>query len=315
MWTRYKKILPKRLKKGDTIGIVAPACHFIPKRFREGVKKLKELGYNVRYEPAIFKKYWTLAGKDSVRARQINRMFADRTVRAILCAQAGYGSMRTLPYLDRRVIASNPKIFVGYSDITVLLHYLQRNARMVVFHGPVVSGEIHEKTNPKTLEYLINVLSRPKPLGEITTRGIKRLRPGKATGQLTGGNLSLIMDTIGTPYDLKTDGKILFLEDVGEDIDSIDSCLVHLKLAGKLRKVKGIIFGRMKDCVNFSGSRYSIKDVLRNILGEIDIPVVYGFPSGHRRSGELNITLPLGLSVTVDADNRKVIVNEPAVRS
>jgi muramoyltetrapeptide carboxypeptidase len=313
MWSRYKKIRPKRLKKGDTIGIVAPACHFIPEKFRKGIKRLKELGFNVKYDPIIFKKYWSLAGKDLSRANQINRMFADRTVKAIFCAQAGYGSIRTIPHLDKRIISRNPKIFVGYSDITVLLYYLQKAAKMIVFHGPVVSGEIHENTNPRTLDYLIKVISQPRPLGEITSPGIKCLRPGKATGQLIGGNLTLIINTIGTSYDLNTGGKILFLEDVGEDIENIDNCLTHLKLAGKLKKVKGIIFGKMKDCVDFSGATYSIKDVLNDLLGDIDIPVIYGFPSGHRKAGELNITLPLGVSTTIDADNRKIVINEPAV--
>ncbi|MFC1643842.1 LD-carboxypeptidase [Candidatus Omnitrophota bacterium] len=311
--SHYRKILPRHLKKGDTIGIVAPACHFDPVKFRKGVKHLKNLGYNVKFDPNIFKKYWTLAGKDGTRAKQINRMFADRNIKAILCAQAGYGSIRTIPYLDKRVLAHNPKIFVGYSDITVLLSYLQKAAKMVVFHGPVVSSEMHKKMNPGTLDSLIKIITRLRPLGEITYPGIRTLRPGKATAELIGGNLSLIIDTIGTPYDLNTDNKILFIEDVSEELEAIDSCLMHLKLAGKLNKVKGIIFGRMKDCLNFSGSKYSIKDVLDDMLHDVNIPIIYGFPSGHREAGELNITLPFGISVTLDADNKKVVFNEPAV--
>jgi muramoyltetrapeptide carboxypeptidase len=311
--SRYKKILPNRLKKGDTIGIVAPACHFDPKKFREGVEYLRSLGYKVKFDPHIFKKYWSLAGKDDVRAKQINRMFADKSVKAIFCAQAGYGSIRTLPYLDKKVLAHNHKIFVGYSDITILLSYLQRISKMVVFHGPVVSGEIHKKMNPDSLGSLIKAITRPQPLGEISSPGLRALQSGKVTGELMGGNLSLIRDAIGTPYDLKTDHKILFIEDVGEELEVIDSCLAHLKLAGKLNKVKGIIFGKMKDCLNFSGAEYSIKDVLKDILKDVKIPIIYGFPSGHRDVGEFNITLPLGVSVTLDADNGKVIFNEPAV--
>ena len=313
--SHYRKILPRRLKKGATIGIVAPACHFDRVKFRKGVKYLKKLGYNVKFDSNIFKKYWTLAGKDALRAKQINRMFADKSVTAILCAQAGYGSIRTIPYLDKKMIAHNPKIFVGYSDITVLLSYLQKTAKMVVFHGPVVSSEIHEKMNPGTLASLIRVLTQMRSLGEITYSGIQSLRPGKVTGELIGGNLSLIRDTIGTPYDLNTNNKILFIEDVSEELEALDSCLMHLKLAGKLNKVKGIIFGRMKDCINFSGSEYSIKDVLDDMLHDVNIPIIYGFPSGHRQAGELNITLPFGVSVTLDADNKKVVFNEPAVSS
>ena len=148
--SRYKKILPRHLKKGDTFGIVAPACSFDPKKFREGVECLKSLGYKVKFEPHIFKKYWSLAGKDDMRAKQINRMFADKKVKAILCAQAGYGSIRTLPHLDKKILAHNPKILVGYSDITILLTYFQKVSKMIVFHGPVLSGEIHKKMNPDT---------------------------------------------------------------------------------------------------------------------------------------------------------------------
>ena len=313
--SKYGKILPKPLKKGDTIGIVAPACYFDPKKFQKGVKCLQNLGYTVKYDPNIFKKYWSLAGKDNVRAKQINRMFADKEVRAIMCAQAGYGSVRTIPYLERKILAKNPKIFVGYSDITALLSYLAKTARMVVFHGLVVSSEIHEHMNAETLNSLIRVIAQPKPLGEITNKKMESLRPGKATGELIGGNLSLIIDTIGTPYDLNTNNKILFIEDAGEELEVIDSCLMHLKLAGKLKRVKGIIFGRMKDCVNFYGSRYSIKDILNDILQDVDIPILYGFPSGHREAGQPDITLPFGVSVTLDANKKKVIFNEAAVRS
>lgn len=312
---RHRRILPKKLKKGDTVGIVAPACYFDPKKFQKGVKHFKSLGYNVKFDPNIFKKYWTFAGKDALRAKQINRMFADKTIKAILCAQAGYGSIRTLPYLDKKVLASNPKIFVGYSDITILLSYLQKVAKMVVFHGPVVSSEIHKKMNSRTLDSLLKAITQTRPLGELAFPTIETLRPGKATGELIGGNLSLIIDTIGTPYDLDTKGKILFIEDVGEELETIDSYLMHLKLAGKLDKVKGIIFGRMKDCLNFSGTEYSIKNVLNDILRDIEIPIIYGFPSGHREAGELNITLPFGVHVKLDADNKKVIFNEPAVRT
>ena len=312
--SRGKKIRPKRLKKGDTIGIVAPACHFDPENFRKGVKCLKEMGFKVKFDPIIFKKYWTLAGKDITRAKQINRMFADKEVKAIFCAQAGYGSIRTIPYLDAKIIAKNPKIFVGYSDITVLLYYLQKIAKMIVFHGPVVSGEIHKDMNSGTMFSLIKTISEPCPIGEITSPTIKCLRPGKARGPIIGGNLSLIISTIGTPYDLNTDNKILFLEDVGEELEGIDSHLCHLKLAGKLAKVKGIIFGKMEDCMDFSGAKYSIKDVLSDLLADLNIPIVYGFPSGHRTGGVLNLTLPLGVSVTLESEKEKIIINEPAVR-
>lgn len=254
-----------------------------------------------------------MAGYDRQRAEQINRMFADKEVKAIFCAKAGYGSMRTLPYLDKKIISQNPKIFVGYSDITAILSYLNNVTNMIVFHGPVVSDEIHEDMNPVTLKYLLKVIMKPSPLGEIKAPMIKSLRGGRASGILAGGNMSLIMSVIGTPYDIDTRGKILFLEDVGEDLETIDDYLVQLKSAGKFRYVKGIVFGRMIRCVDHSGRKYTIRHVLNDILSDVKVPIIYGFPSGHRIPGDIDLTLPLGVSATVDADNLRLIINESAV--
>ncbi|MBU1125793.1 MAG: LD-carboxypeptidase [Candidatus Omnitrophica bacterium] len=311
----YKNIVkPARLEKGDTIGIVAPAWSFDADNFRRGIEKLNSLGFKVRYDSKIFNKYWSMAGYDRERAGQINRMFGDRKVKAILCAQAGYGSIRTIPYLDKGIIKKNPKIFVGYSDITILLCYLYQTSSMVVFHGPVVADEIYEGMSPITLEYLSLAITRAEPLGEMQFSMLKGLRGGKSRGVLVGGNLSLVISAIGTPYDVDTTNKILFLEDIGEDLEVIDNCLMHLKLAGKLRRIKGIIFGRMDDCIDHSGHRYTLRDVLSDVLRDIDVPIVYGFPSGHRTKGEIDITLPLGVSVTLDADAPLISIDEPAVR-
>lgn len=310
----FRIVKPCRLKRDDTIGIVAPAWAFDPVEFRQGVEKLRELGFKVKYERSIFSKYWSMAGYDRDRAEQINQMFADKEVKAIFCAKAGYGSVRTIPYLDSRLIRKNPKIFIGYSDITGLLSYLYLTARMPVFHGPVVSGEIHDRMNHITLDYLLRAITQTSPIGEFSFPGLKRLRPGKAKGVLVGGNMSLFINAIGTPYEVDAGGKILFLEDIGEDLEVVDSYLMQLKLAGKLKKVKGIVFGRMTDCYDSSGTRYKIQDTLNDILRDLDVPIIYGFPSGHGSSDEIDITLPLGISVTVDANVPKLIINEAAVR-
>lgn len=304
---------PRALKRGDTIGIVAPAWSFDPVNFKRGVDKLEKLGFRVKYDKRVFNKYWSMAGHDKERAGQINRMFADKEVRAIFCAKAGYGSTRTLPHLNRKIIRANPKIFLGYSDITILLCFLQRAANMVVFHGPVVSGEIHEGMNSLNLKHLLRAVTQPSPMGDLTHATLKCLKPGRATGVLAGGNMSLVVSAIGTPYDVKTAGKILFLEDVGEDLETIDDYLMQLKLAGKLKKVKGIVFGRMMKCVDHSGKKYTVRKVLSDMLDDVNVPIIYGFPSGHRIPGDMNITLPLGVSTTLDADKLKLTFNEPAV--
>ena len=304
---------PARLKKGDTIGIVAPAWSFDPDNFKRGVTKLCKLGFRLKYRQSIFNKYWSMAGYDQQRAQQINNMFADKEVKAIFCAKAGYGSIRTIPYLDKNIIKRNPKIFIGYSDITFLLAYLYKVANLVVFHGPVVSGEIYEGMNAITLKYFLHAIMQTHPVGEMRFKTLKPLRKGKATGNLVGGNMSLIVSTIGTRYDINTDNKILFLEDVGEDLETIDNYLMQLRLAGKFRRVRGIIFGRMLRCVDHSGKKYTIRNILDDILRQVKVPMIYGFPSGHKGAEDFNITLPLGVSVTVNADKPSVIINEPGV--
>ena len=303
-----------RLKKGDTIGIVAPAWSFDKYKFRQGVDKLKSLGFRVKFERSIFSRYWSMAGYDRERAGQINRMFADREVKAIFCAKAGYGSIRTIPYLNKDIIRRNPKIFIGYSDITILLSYIYRLGRMVVFHGPVISGGIHENMNSITLHHLLRAITETSPLGIKRFSSLKSLRRGKARGILVGGNMSLLVSAIGTPYDIDTDNKILFLEDVGEDLETIDHYLMHFKLAGKFRRIKGIVFGRMLGCIDRSGKKHNIKDVLSDILRDVRVPIIYGFPSGHRILGDANVTLPFGVNVTLDGYDPALIFNEAGVR-
>jgi len=312
--SRQRLRKPERLKYGDAIGIVAPAWTFDVVNFKKGVEKLRGLGFKVKYNRSIFSKYWSMAGYDKERAAQINQMFADKQVKAIFCAKAGYGSMRTIPYLDREIIKRNPKIFVGYSDITALLSYLYYRAEMVVFHGPVVSAEIHNDMNPLTLNYLLKAIMQATPLGKLNFPSMRCLRSGKATGILVGGNMSLLMSTIGTAYEINTDEKIVFFEDIGEDLEVIDDYLMRLKLSGKLKKIKGIIFGRMVDCIDHSEERITLKDILRDILHDVNVPIIYGFPSGHRTQGELNVTLPLGVSVTLNANTQSLTINESAVK-
>jgi len=303
-------IKPKRIKVGDTIGIVAPACPFVVERFNEGVKVFEGLGYKVKYEPEILCSRWYRPGHDKERAMQINRMFADKEVKAIFCAEAGYGSIELLSYLDKKIIKKNPKIFVGYSDITTILLYLQRLANMVVFHGPFVSGEINESTHSLTLEYLFK-LFKAEPLGKLKFPQLIAFKPGKATGRIVGGNMSLILKSIGKPYKIRTADSILFLEDVGEGLTTIKKYFFRLKRSGKFRKVQGILLGRMADS---SGKDHDVRSIIEKVFKNQDIPVLYGFPSGHKRlSGELHVTLPFGVSVTIDADEQALTINESAV--
>ncbi|MBU0693567.1 MAG: LD-carboxypeptidase [Candidatus Omnitrophica bacterium] len=304
-------VKPQRLNRGDTIGIIAPASSFDIENFKRGVGMLKAMGYRVKYERSIFTSCWSKPGHNKQRGFQINRMFADPQVKAIFCAKAGYGSIEILPYLNKPLIRRNPKIFVGYSDITILLLYLQHFTNMVVFHGPVVSDEIYAGMNSATLDYLLRILSQALPLGSIMFPQLVSFKSGKATGTLVGGNLSLIANSISTPYKISTNNVILFLEDVAEDLESIRAYFLRLRRAGKFKRVKGILFGKMIDCFQ---TQENLKTLVNEVFKSYDIPILFGFPSGHKHRKEAShVTLPLGVTATLDADNLLLQINEAAV--
>jgi muramoyltetrapeptide carboxypeptidase len=182
---------------------------------------------------------------------------------------------------------------------------------MVVFHGPVVSDEIYQGMNSVTLDYLLRTLSQTLPLGSIMFPQLVSFKPGKATGTLVGGNLSLIAESIGTHYRISTAQKILFLEDIGEDLEHVRTYLLRLKSAGKFRKVKGVLFGIMVDCFE---AQENLREVVNTVFQGYDIPILFGFPSGHKYKREgSHVTLPLGVTVTIDADNLLLQINEAAV--
>lgn len=308
-------IKPSCINRGDTIGIVAPASSFDPDNFKKGIKKLRKSGYKVKYERSIFSKYWSRPGHDKKRAEQINRMFADTQVKALFCAKGGWGSLDIIPYLDKGIIKDNPKIFVGYSDITFLLLYLQSITNMVVFHGPVVSGEIYEGMSELTLDCLFRLIAKPEALGTVTTPHLHPLKPGQATGILVGGNMSSIVESIGTEYDVDTNGRILFLEEVGEDMATIEEYLNRLKQAGKFMNIKGIVFGKMVNCFDETDTQKSRSSIINEIVADVKVPILFGFPSGHiKQSTDIHFTLPLGAEVTLDADRPALVINEAAVQ-
>ena len=308
-------IKPQALQKGDTIGIVAPSSSFDPDNFKQGIKKLRSLGFKIKYERSIFSKYWSRPGNDDKRAYQINRMFADPTVKAIFCAKGGYGSIDIVPHLDPECIRANPKIFVGYSDITFLLLYLLKVASMIVFHGPVVSGEIFDGMNPLTIEHMFRTLTKSTPIGSMHIPTAKILKDGCASGRLVGGNISMIAESIATPYELNTDGSILFLEDINESLEAINEYFKQMEGAGKFSKIKGIIFGKMVDCFDKAGKRYSMAEILTQLTKDYSVPIVYGLSSGHTKDPlDLHVTLPLGVEAILDASNQSLIIPEAGVR-
>lgn len=298
---------PPRLREGDTIQIVAPASPFDQEAFLRGAARLKEWGFQVRYRDDIFAKKRYLAGDDLRRLQELQEALQDPAVKAVFVARGGYGSGRLLPALEKWKPPTEAKIILGYSDISSLLIFAKQKWGWVTFHGPVVAKDIGDRLGEKGAASLKRTLTDPEALGLLTLPESAALHPGKARGPLVGGCLSLINCTLGTPYQLKTDDCLLYLEDVGELLYSLDRMLTHLRQAGLLKKVRGIIFGPLKDAHD---SSEVIQEMLKDVLGDLSIPMLFGFPSGHT---EDSWTIPLGLTVTMDAGAGSVTFEEGAV--
>jgi muramoyltetrapeptide carboxypeptidase len=290
----YVPIMPPLLSPGDCVGIVAPASH-IPRGnegfLDRGAERVREMGFAVRYSPSLLeRKHLYLAGTDEERAQELMEMFFDHEVKAILCSRGGYGAQRIIPYLDHDVIRSHPKPLVGCSDITVLHIYLLQRCLVIPFHGPNVATRQFVEGDAEMAHALKSALTVPFTTAEITC---SVLREGEAHGEIIGGCLSCLVTTVATPYEPDLRGKVLFVEDEDEPPYKIDRMLSHLKSAGKLQGVKGVVFGQMPGCDTEKGL---LKEVILDVLKEIEGPVLFGFPSGH---GARNLTIPLGTTVRI----------------
>jgi muramoyltetrapeptide carboxypeptidase len=304
---------PRALQQGDTVGIVAPASNIKRELLEAGCDALRQLGYQPFFFDSILEKDLYFAGSTERRARELEEMFVRKDVKAILCARGGYGANYLLRQLDPAKIVANPKIFVGYSDITTLLTCFADSAGFVTFHGPMVTKDF-------ALGDGVDLASWHAATGganawEIDTgpgSGVEALVEGEAEGVLYGGCLSLLVAALGTPHDIRTSGTILFMEDVNARPYQVDRMLMQLKLAGKLSEVKGIVFGEMLDCLQTENQGYTLQEVVLRIVGELGIPFAYGLRSGHVT--RKNITLPIGVraSLSVKAGETKLKILEAA---
>jgi muramoyltetrapeptide carboxypeptidase len=288
---------PPALRKGDLIGVVAPAGAVKVDDLNAGINRLEELGYRTLIGRSLYRSARYLAGPDADRAADVMAMFENPEVRAVVAARGGYGTSRVIPLLDPKIIERSPKIFVGSSDVTLLLHFLRTACGFVTFHGPMVSPNFGKYSSPATNESFVRILSAIAPPGRYDVRGVTVLKGGSAEGVLTGGCLSLVCQTIGTPYEIQTDGAIVFLEDINEPPYRIDRMLTYLKQLGKFATARAVIFGPMPDCHPAPHESYTIHDVIRDVLGDLQCPILADFPSGH---GGTNVTLPFGVCAAVD---------------
>lgn len=286
-------LLPPPLLPGDLVALAAPSGAVRKGAFLRGAEFVAGLGYHVTYREDIFARQGYLAGDDRRRADELNAWLADGQVRAVLLARGGYGSSRLVGLLDFRPLRRHPKIVAGYSDATALLLHLHRTTGLAVFNGPFVSD------SQRALSSLFETLgegARP-----VTIGGLRPLRHGRARGPVTGGNLSLLAHSIGTPFEVQTDGAILFVEEVNEHPYRIDRMLRQLAMAGKFRRLSGLLLGSFTGCGRGGAARAG--ELLLEAAGERNIPVAAGFPAGHGRS---NATFPLGVEALLDTGARSL---------
>lgn len=300
---------PRALKPGDKIGVLAPASSFNREAFERGCNRLREMGYEPVYSPEIFARDLYFAGSAERRLTELKSLLLRDDIAALVCVRGGYGANYLLEKLDFKLFAQHPKIFLGCSDITSLLTAITDQTGLVTFHGPMIAKDIADGSFDSSSW---NDALQGGQNWEIPTTGVEILRPGQVQGKLYGGCLSMLAGSLGTPFEIETDGTILFVEDIGEKPFRIDRMLMQLHLADKLKGVRGLVFGEMLDCRPPAGETYTLPQVILRILRDYEVPVVYGLRSGHVSAN--NITLPIGVQAELTASGEGVALKilEPA---
>lgn len=310
-------VKPQRLKQKDLIGIISPASspdEYL--RVENGVKYLESLGYRVKIGKNVGKNHGYLAGTDEERIEDLHSMFKDKNVKAIFTVRGGYGAFRLLDKIDYRVIKNNPKIFVGYSEITALQMAFFEKAGLITFAGPMVGVDFYDEVSPYTTEKFWAMITSNQKIGKLSfpeEQKMPFLNKGNASGRVVGGNLAVFAALLGTEYFPNMTGKILMIEDIGELPYRIDRMLNQLRLAGAFKKVKGIILGRFVDCNEHDASKKTLTlgEVIQHYIGSIKAPAIYTFPHGHIKD---LITVPFGIKVNLNATKGVVEFAEAAVK-
>ena len=298
-------VKPQALRPGDTVGIITPASNIKQTDLEAGCETLRRAGYRPFYFDSILDRDVYFAGSVPRRVRELEEMFEREDIRAIICARGGYGANYLLDQVDVGKNKSHPKIFVGYSDVSCLLTHFIDAAGLVVFPGPMAAKDwAHE--GGVDLPSWQSALSQTSPWNVPLNAETRGLVDGEAQSVLYGGCLSILVASLGTPYQIKTAGTILFLEDIAAKPYQIDRMLMQLKLGGLLDEVRGIVFGEMVDCIQSRAQDYTLQEIILRVVGELNIPVAFGVKSGHVSSG--NITLPLGVQASLSVREGKVSV-------
>jgi muramoyltetrapeptide carboxypeptidase len=295
-------LLPPPLKKGDTIGLVAPAGPVREQEpFTDGIRLLREMGFQVKYNrDLIASGEGYLAAADRERADDFNHLWADEEVKALLCVRGGYGCLRIIEMLDMELIRQQPKMLIGYSDITVLLNVICRETGLVTFHGPVLSSLTHSDSH--SIDVFFQTLTG-RPPSALKPDGLEILLPGNATGTLRGGNLATLVHLLGTPFEISWDNSLLIIEDIGEAPYRVDRMLTQLKKAARLDRLSGLILGTFTDETapgNGAMDYEAVWNRTLELVGEQKIPVWANFPAGHTPR---NTMLPLGIEAEMHSTN------------
>ncbi|MBN8234226.1 LD-carboxypeptidase [Halobacillus kuroshimensis] len=274
---------PKRLQKGDTVGVIAPASPPDLTNLSNALPFLHSLGLNVMIGPNVKRTYGYLAGTDRERVNDLHQMFRDPAIKGIFCAGGGYGTSRLAASIDYNMIRRNPKVFWGYSDITFLHTAIQRQADLVTFHGPMLSSDVGKPDFDDRSKQRFTQLFHPETFTYTNeTSPLQVISRGTASGRLVGGNLSLLVNSIGSPYEIDTKNRLLLIEDVGEEPYRIDSFLSQLKLAGKLDEASGIVVGDFSETEpKKKKETIELQEVFRHYFADLQKPVLSGFRIGH----------------------------------
>ena len=308
-------IKPRRLKFGDTLGII-PACSGARKwELQSGAERLRSLGFKVKIAKHCQEQYshGYLAATDANRVADINKMLADDSIDAFICLRGGYGAHRIVDAVDWQLLTGNPRLLIGYSDVTLLHLAVTKECQMISVHGPMLASEYAKDLDDFSLALFLKLVMLPEPVGVLPMPENELVEPlvsGVAEGRLIGGNLSLLAAALGTGYDFDTTGKILFIEDIGEEPYRIDRMLSQLKLAGKFTNVAGIIFGDFNNCEVVGKPSLTLRQIFSEIIQPFNKPTIFNYQSGHCMP---MISLPLGAAARLDADNCTLTLLESAV--
>ncbi|MEJ2492985.1 MAG: LD-carboxypeptidase [Ignavibacteriaceae bacterium] len=310
-------IKPPRLKSGEVIGIISPASSVQdPSLLNKGVRYIENNGYRVEVGKSVDKIKGYLAGDDEERTDDLNQMFKNKNVKAIICVRGGYGSGRIIDKINYKLIRNNPKILVGYSDITALQMAISKKTGLITFAGPMLASDFADRMNPESEDFFWRLITSKKKIGRLSfadNNKLPAINKGSAVGRIIGGNLSVLSSLIGTPYFPELKDKILLMEDIDEIPYRIDRLLNQMRLNNVFKQVKGILLGRFVDCYEHDPEKKTLTlgEVMEDYLQDLKIPVIYSFPHGHIKE---KITVPFGIKVKINASRGFVEYEESAVR-